>query len=82
MGDGVVGGVEKNDPIFLGWVAPVAERPYFLSIKSDISFRISGSFSYSSLVKRDNTKSVSPILLRSASLAVPMRRRGKSSVPR
>ena len=38
MGDGVVGGVEKNDPIFLGWVAPVAERPYFLSIKSDISF--------------------------------------------
>lgn len=52
------------------------------SILEAISRRISGSFSRSSGVNLPRTKSVSPILRRRASFAVPTRRRGKSSVPR
>ena len=46
----------------------------------DTEVRISGSFSFSSGVKRERTKSTSPSFWRSSSFPVPRRRRGKFSV--
>lgn len=55
-------------------------RGYIFSILSEASFRILGSSAFSSGVKRERTKSMSPSFFLSSSFPVPMRRRGNSSV--
>lgn len=55
-------------------------RLFYFSMNSSIfravSERISGSFSFSSGVKRERTKSTSPSLFRSSGFPVPRRIRG------